>query len=146
MTAAEPLSGNPLLDVALDAFLFAFVGVDGKGVPVTVLSALARLDLDPWQEAASLSRLPWDLAAARLASLILASPTWSFSPDEATQSAFRLAALLPRRANEPHVRGVTVLRPGHRDGGPVSSSPGLKWLLVCATVALIILQLAISTR
>ncbi len=34
-----------------DRFLLAFVGEDRKGNAVTVLSALARLELEPWEEA-----------------------------------------------------------------------------------------------
>jgi hypothetical protein len=60
---------------------------------LSVLSALARLDVDPWQEAASLARLPGPTAAQRLASLIAALPDWS----SARLDSSRLIALLPRR-------------------------------------------------
>jgi hypothetical protein len=33
-------------------FLFAPIGEDSNGMVLSVLSALARLDIDPWQEAA----------------------------------------------------------------------------------------------
>lgn len=39
-------------------FLFAVVGEERGGQQLTVLSALARLGLDPWGEAARLSKLP----------------------------------------------------------------------------------------
>jgi hypothetical protein len=39
----------------MDAFLFASVGEEEKGIPLSVLSALARLGLDPRNEAARLS-------------------------------------------------------------------------------------------
>ena len=35
-----------------DDFLFAPIGADRIGMLLSVLSALARLDIDPWQEAA----------------------------------------------------------------------------------------------
>jgi hypothetical protein len=38
-----------------DAFLFAPVGEERNGMLLSVLSALARLDVDPWQEAARLA-------------------------------------------------------------------------------------------
>jgi hypothetical protein len=41
-----------------DNFLFASIGESRNGMLLSVLSALARLDLDPWQEAAELARLP----------------------------------------------------------------------------------------
>jgi hypothetical protein len=41
-----------------DDFLYAAIGADRNESPLSVLSALARLNLDPWQEAAELSELP----------------------------------------------------------------------------------------
>ena len=82
-----------------DNFLFAPIGEDGNGMLLSVLSALARLDMDPWQEAAKLSGLPGAAATQRLASLIAALPNQSSAyPDPATVAA-RLVALLPRSAN-----------------------------------------------
>lgn len=49
-----------------DAFLFAEVGEDRTGAAVTVLSALARLDLEPWTEARELARLGREGAQVRL--------------------------------------------------------------------------------
>ena len=40
-----------------DAFLFASVGEEVDGVPLSVLSALSQLDLDPRAEAARLALL-----------------------------------------------------------------------------------------
>ena len=51
-------------------FLFAPIGEDRNGMLVSVLSALARLDVDPWLEAAKLAQLPGETATRRLASLI----------------------------------------------------------------------------
>jgi hypothetical protein len=57
-----------------DDFLYAPIGADGGEMPLSVLSALARLDLDPWQEAAELSELPKGTATQRLAALIARLP------------------------------------------------------------------------
>jgi hypothetical protein len=82
-----------------NAFLFAPVGDERNGMTLTVLSALARLDVDPWQEASELARMPRAAANQRLTSLVAALPdtpsTWS-QPDTI---ADRLIALLPRRDN-----------------------------------------------
>ena len=43
-------------------------------MPLSVLSALARLDLDPWKEGAELSELPSDRATQRFAALIVRLP------------------------------------------------------------------------
>ena len=56
------------LESELDPFLYAFVGEDRYGSAVTVVSALARLGLDPWNEAAELASLGRELARARLVS------------------------------------------------------------------------------
>ena len=47
-------------------FLFAPIGEDRNGMLVSVLSGLARLDVDPWQEAADLAQLPGETATQRL--------------------------------------------------------------------------------
>jgi hypothetical protein len=53
-----------------NVFLFARVCEDRNDTPLSMLSALARLDLDPWQEAAELAQLPRESATRRLASSI----------------------------------------------------------------------------
>jgi hypothetical protein len=80
-----------------DDFLYAPVGEDSNGMLLSVLSALARLDVDPWEEAAQLAQLPEETAARKLVSLIAALPNGSSPrPDPAT-IAPRLIALLPCR-------------------------------------------------
>jgi hypothetical protein len=51
-------------------FLYAYVGADANGSVVTVLSTLARLGLDPWQEASELGALSNVAASARLSSIL----------------------------------------------------------------------------
>ena len=48
---------------AYNEFLFGSLGQDAAGTEVTVLSALSRLGIDPWQEAARLAALPRGAAA-----------------------------------------------------------------------------------
>ena len=48
---------TPLIGPEFDEFLWASVGEDRNGTGLSVLSALARLDVDPWQEANSLARM-----------------------------------------------------------------------------------------
>ena len=50
----------------MDPFLFASVGEEAEGIPLSVLSALAQLGLDPRDEAARLSRLTKKIAASQL--------------------------------------------------------------------------------
>src|SRR5471032_1227100 len=84
-----------------DAFLFAPVGDDGNGMLLSVLSALARLDVDPWQEAANLAQLPRSTATERLTSLIAALPGRPASQPGPGTIAVRLIALLPTDSNVP---------------------------------------------
>jgi hypothetical protein len=53
-----------------ERFLYASVGEDRNGYVVTVLSALARLGLDPWTETAELVTLGRDAAQTRLGTLL----------------------------------------------------------------------------
>ncbi len=65
---------------------------------LSVVSALARADVDPWQEAANLARLPAASAIKRLASLIATPPDGLSEDLDPGTIASRLVALLPRRA------------------------------------------------
>ncbi len=65
---------------------------------LSVLSALARLNLDPWQEAAELARLPGTVAMQRLTLLIAELPDVQSAPSDAGTIAARLVALLPHKA------------------------------------------------
>lgn len=83
----------------LDGFLYAPIGMERNEMMLSVLSALARLDLDPWNEAAKLSALPRDSAAQRLAGLIVRLPGGRWTPGEAGEIAHRLIQLLPSRSS-----------------------------------------------
>jgi hypothetical protein len=91
-----------------DAFLFAPIGEESNGMLLSVLSALARLDIDPWREAAELARMPNETAKRRLTSLIETLPDWPMSRPQPGTISTRLVALLPRGASptiassEPH--------------------------------------------
>jgi hypothetical protein len=63
-----------VLGSEFDDFLFAPIGDDRNDMPLSVLSALARLDIDPWLEAAELARLPQETGVQRLALSIAALP------------------------------------------------------------------------
>ena len=91
------LSLSPL-GVEFDDFLFTSIGEDGKGVPLNMLSALARLDLDPWDEASALAKLPKGLATQRLAAVLAALPSCALAHRDAGDISLRLIALLPLKA------------------------------------------------
>src|ERR1051325_9931926 len=64
-----------------DSFLFASVGEEADGIPLSVLSVLSQLDLDPRDEAARLSHLTKETAADQLARMIagLSERRWTLS-------------------------------------------------------------------
>jgi hypothetical protein len=81
-------------DAQFDRFLCASL-FEQDGMPVSVLSALARLDLDPWQEAARLASLAKDHAVNSLAATIWKGNSDRWSAMEASLQAMRLVELLP---------------------------------------------------
>jgi hypothetical protein len=85
------------LGAEFNEFLFAPIGADASGTSVTVVSALARLDLDPWAEAANLTRLPGAIATQKLAELIARFPEITSARVDSSNIAARLTALLPGR-------------------------------------------------
>jgi hypothetical protein len=90
-------SGSPSpLGSEFNNFLFASVGDDGTGGLLSVLSALARKNIDPWHEAAVLAGLPKEAAINRLASIIVGFLDHSSRSAEPVTVAARLIALLPR--------------------------------------------------
>ena len=90
-----------LLHSNLNDFLFASVGEEQNGVTLSVVSALTRLGLDPWEEAARLTPLPKARAAEALATLIARLPiSRTLSSDDLAISQ-RLVELLPDQKTVP---------------------------------------------
>ena len=82
------------LESQYDAFLFASV-CETDEMTLSVLSLLARQDVDPWQEAARLTQLSEAQAINSLATKIWKSNSDHWSPSEASIVAVRLIDLLP---------------------------------------------------
>ena len=83
-----------------DTFLFASV-CETDEMTLSVLSILARQDVDPWQEAARLAQLPKDQAISSLASTIWKAISERGSPSDANGLAARLIELLPSPSRSP---------------------------------------------
>ena len=155
---------------AYNDFLHAPLGRDAQGTELTVLSALTRLGLDPWAEAARLADLSRPAAAQALAAAIARLPGirpvgvetgGSWTESEATAVALRLVVALPEgRAPEvPQTPEVAALRPGpdpgpgHRPApapdAPRRARPGATtWLLwggVAVAFYLLVVQLGAVT-
>jgi len=121
----------------LDRFLFATVEDELDGIPLSVISALTRLGLDPWQEAGRLSSLSNREAVEQLARLIMELPGLFRPLAEAREIADRLIQLLPRHDTD---RGSTLqvqIRPSYLT--PALSRTSQLWIacLVLAAVVLV---------
>ena len=71
-----------LLNARFDDFLFASIGEEASGMPLSVASVLARLGTDPWVEAGRLARLPQAKATEALAAMIAQVPMPGWQPSE----------------------------------------------------------------
>jgi len=79
-----------------DPFRSASIGESQHGHRLTVISALAQSDVDPWLEAVGLARLSRELATARLSRLLAVLPGLPASNRPVDSIAEELVALLPR--------------------------------------------------
>jgi hypothetical protein len=125
-----------------NAFLFASVGEEAVGVQLTVLTALTRLGLDPWQEAARLSDLPREAAVRALAAVIETLPEGDWKASESGSIAARLVDWLPGRS----APAVPSLVDGSRKAGLVDGErvkPGHERWLVWGAVFIAVLTLTL---
>jgi hypothetical protein len=119
-------------------FLYAAVSADRSEMPLSVLSALSRLNIDPWREAAELSELPPDTATKRLALLLARLPGGRWAQADLSTIADGLIALLPH--------------PGSSNGAATESARSLHVMtrstlakiLICAALGATVLILAAS--
>jgi hypothetical protein len=84
----------------MDPFLFASVGEELGGIPLSVLSALAQLGFDPRNEAARLSHLTSKAAASQLGRLFARLPDRPWTSSEIRRIAKKLVELLPAAPND----------------------------------------------
>jgi len=87
-----------LQNSGLNAFLFAEVGTEQNGSPLTILSILARLGKDPWAQAAEWARMPNAATTECLTQSIMQMPLCPRALVEARVTAGRLVMLLPRQS------------------------------------------------
>jgi len=97
-------AATPGLSVDFDDFLRAPIGEGNNGIRLSVLSAFARLGMDPWQEAARLSGLPTEAAVTQLSSWLTSLPDEPALHRDPHGQAVRLMGLL--RPSEPAARAT----------------------------------------
>lgn len=124
----------------LDKFLFATVGVERDGVPLSMVSALTRLGLDPWEEAGRLSSLGKHEAIEQLARLIAELPGDRPALAEAREIAGGLVEQLPKHDDKPSPLRTTPQIPWPRlprwTGRP-NRSDFVMFFVVAAAAALV---------
>jgi hypothetical protein len=86
-----------LKNSGLNEFLFAEVGTEQNGSPLTILSTLARLGKDPWVQAAEWAKMPNAAMIDCLSKSIAQMPLSPHALEEASVTAGRLIMLLPRQ-------------------------------------------------
>jgi hypothetical protein len=96
-------AGYSLLNASFDRFLFASIGEEENGMPLSVASALARLGRDPWVEAGRLAKLPRETATEALVAMIARMSPARVNPSDAAVIAARLILLLPSGVSSPSV-------------------------------------------
>lgn len=113
-------------------FLFASIGEEESGSQLTVLSALARLGLDPWMEAARLSELPKEAATAALTATIARLPDGALKAADVRSIALLLVDRLPGSGSRP--AGSPPDGAAERQASDATWHNRLIWLALAAVV------------
>lgn len=121
----------------LSAFLFAPLWDEKNGTPLSVLSALARLDIDPWAEAARLAALPKDAAASALAVILRRLPLHQSVKPDTGAAAERVVTLLPDGGSATTVEGTMAPRRGRLTLGHWIAAVTVLTLSVWVLIALL---------
>jgi hypothetical protein len=124
------------LSANYDDFLFAPVYEDTNGMPLSVLSALARVNVDPWEEAGRLAAMPQAIAEKALLSALDRVSGRSWKPPEAAAIAARLVRLLPHSDEA----GSSMAPAAANDAAGAANSRGRHraywWVLVAISLAM----------
>jgi hypothetical protein len=123
----------------LDGFLFSQLRDERSGVPLSMVSALTRLGLDPREEAARLCSLSKREAAEQLARLIAELPDASGSLPEARSIAVVLIERLPKFGGE--APAARPIRRPWRPRWPTLATETQLYVLCVAVAAAVLLSI-----
>ncbi|HEX5507170.1 MAG TPA: hypothetical protein VFX37_01570 [Pseudolabrys sp.] len=97
------------LTLQYNDFLFAPICEEPSGIRLSVLSAFARMNVDPWEEATRLAAMPRAIAEKTLASMLDLIPGRNWKSSEGEAIAARLVQLLPQRVGSaPPMAGARI--------------------------------------
>jgi hypothetical protein len=116
-----------------DTFLFAPIGEDQNGLTLRVVSLLARMNLDPWEEAGNLASLSTEAAGRRLALSLDSLTDPSLRQAICEPMVWRLLTLLPQRAPA----AIAMPRAGVDAAAAPNLGTGITIIFVAATVVLL---------
>jgi len=123
-----------LKNSGLNEFLFAEVGSEMNGSPLTILSVLARLGKDPWAEAARLAMLPKSSTIDDLVNSISQMPLCPQALIDARTTAARLILLLPSQAQSFSKRVAL----------PIGRSTAPRWVLAAMFLTVLAFGIALE--
>jgi hypothetical protein len=90
----------------LNDFLFSPIANDANGLHLTVLSALARSGVDPWDEAARLAALTRESATQNIVQMLAQLPNGPSPGDQTASMAAKLVAQL-HSPSTPKLKPIT---------------------------------------
>lgn len=109
----------PIPTSRYNEFLFAPICEEANGMQLSVLSALTRMNVDPWEEAARLAAMPKAIAEKTLGATFDRISGGSWSRPEMDKVAVRLVRLLPEEL------GLVRLLP-QQDKGAAIENEGVR--------------------
>jgi hypothetical protein len=119
----------------LGAFLSTPLWKENNGSSLSVLSALARLDIDPWTEAARLAALPREAAASAFAVILRRLPMQDAGTLDPQTIADRVVTLLPAGGSATSADGSALRSP--RGAGNTFG----QWLVLALAAVVFVLLL-----
>ena len=136
-----PAAFSSLPHSEFNEFLFAPIGEEGNGMLLSVISALARLGVDPWEEAARLSDLSKGAAAQALAPMIARLPGGRWKLSDAQGIAARLVELLPEGGSD-----VRPAQAGYDGRARINFRTAAIWLICLALGAAALFGMATNGK
>jgi hypothetical protein len=128
----------------LQEFLFAPIWDEKNGTSLSILSALARLGMDPWGEAARLAEMPRAAAASALAAILAKLPRSEPEVPDYAKISQHLVQFLPEGGSKPS-SGTFGNGAGNGSGngsmgtiGGIVSVQNIALILVLAAVVVIV--------